>query len=163
LAANSTAPSKEKKQASIPPALIVIALVLVIGLAGFLYLNHEAKKPEPPPPPLTGAAREYVHNGFLPLTGVDMQAHESYLKQQIVEITGKIGNTGDRVIDTVNIVCIFSDPSGQVIARRPVTIVKHGARLAPGETRPFRLPFDDIPDTWNQVMPQIVIARIDFS
>ena len=163
MAANSTAPLKGKKQVSIPPALIVIALVLVVGLAGFLYLNHEAKKPEPPPPPLTGAAHDYVHNGFLPISDIDMQAHESYLKQQIVEITGKIGNTGDRVIDTVEIVCVFSDPAGQVIARRRVTIVKHGSRLAPGETKPFRLPFDDIPDTWNQVMPQFVIARIEFS
>jgi len=163
LAANSPAPTKEKKQVSIPPALIVVVLVLAAGLAGFLYLNHEAKKPEPAPPPLTGAAREYVHHGFLPITGADMQAHESYLKQQIVEITGNIGNTGDRVVDTVEIVCIFQDPSGQVIARKRVAIVKHGSHLAPGETRPFRLPFDDIPETWNQTMPQMVIARIEFS
>ncbi len=163
MAANSTAPSKEKKRISIPPALIVIVLVLAAGGAGFLWLNHESKKPEPAPAPLTGAARDYVRNGFLPITDADMQAHESYLKQQIVEITGNIGNKGDRVIDTVEIVCVFYDPSGQVIGRRRVAIVKHGSRLAPGETRPFRLPFDDIPDTWNQVMPQMVIARIEFS
>jgi hypothetical protein len=163
LAANSTAPIKEKKKFSIPPALIVIGLVLVAGAAGFLYLNQQAKKPEAPPPPLTGAAREYVRNGFLQITDSDMQAHESYLKQQIVEITGNIGNKGDRVIDSVEIVCVFYDPNGTVIGRRRVAIVKHGSRLAPGETRPFRLPFDDIPETWNQSMPQMVIARIEFS
>jgi hypothetical protein len=34
--------------------------------------------------------------------------------------------------------------------------------LAPGETKQFRLPFDDIPENWNQVMPQLVIAQIQF-
>ena len=154
---------KQKKPFSIPPALIVIVLVLLAGGAGFLWLNHESKKPEPEPPPLTGAALSYVHNGFLPISDSDMQAHESYLKQQIVEITGNISNTGDRVIDTVEIVCVFYDPNNQVIARQRRAIVKHGSRLAPGAKIPFRLAFDDIPDTWNQVMPRFVIARIDFS
>lgn len=163
MAANSSAPIKEKKQVTIPPALIVIVLVLVAGLAGFLYLNHESKKPAPPPPPLTGVAREYVRHGFLPITDADMQAHESYLKQQVVEISGNIGNSGDRVIDTVEIVCVFYDPSNQVIARERVAIIKHGSHLAPGEKTQFHLRFDDLPDTWNQVMPQMVIARIEFS
>lgn len=163
MAANSTAPPKEKKRPSIPPMLIVVVLVLVAGLAGFLYLNHAAKQPAPPIPPLTGAAREYVRHGFLPITDSNIEAHESYLKQQIVEITGKIGNTGDRVIDTVEIVCIFYDPYGQMVLRERVAIVKKGSRMAPGEVRQFRLPFDNIPSSWNQAMPQMVIARIDFS
>ena len=52
-----------------------------------------------------------------------MQAHESYLKQSIVEITGNIGNTGDRVLKTVEINCVFYDPYGQVVLRERVAIV----------------------------------------
>jgi hypothetical protein len=143
--------------------LIVVVLALVAGLAGFLYLNHVARQPPPPVPRLTGAAHDYVHNGFLPISDFKMEAHESYLKQQVVEITGKIGNTGDRVIDTVEIVCVFRDPYGQMVLRERVAIVKKGSRLAPGESKPFRLPFDSIPDSWNQAMPDLVIARIEFS
>jgi hypothetical protein len=29
--------------------------------------------------------------------------------------------------------------------------------------KPFRLAFDSIPDSWNQAMPELVIARIDFT
>jgi len=163
LAENSTAHLKEKQRISIPPVLIVVVLALVAGLAGYLYLNHVAKQPPPPVPPLTGAAKEYVHNGFLPISDFKMEAHESYLKQQVVEITGQIGNTGGRVIDTVEIVCVFRDPYGQMVLRERVAIVKKGSHLAPGETRPFRLPFDSIPDGWNQAMPDLVIARIEFS
>jgi hypothetical protein len=155
---------KQKQPVSIPLWPVVFVLVLVVGLVGFLlYLNHAAKQPPPSVPPLTGTAKEYVHNGFLPISDFKMEAHESYLKQQVVEITGKIGNTGDRVIDTVEIVCVFRDPYGQMVLRERVAIVKKGSRLAPGESKPFRLPFDSIPDSWNQAMPDLVIARIEFS
>ena len=92
-----------------------------------------------------------------------MEAHESYLKQQVVEITGNIQNTGDRVLETVEINCVFYDPYGQVVLRERVPIVstKMG-KLAPGETKPFRLAFDNIPESWNQAMPQMVIAGIEF-
>jgi hypothetical protein len=81
-----------------------------------------------------------------------------------VEITGKIANTGDREIRLVEIYCVFRDAYGQVVLRERVPIVgpKMGG-LAPGELKPFRLPFDSIPESWNQSMPDLVIARIDFS
>ena len=153
------APSK-KKRTSIPPAALVAGAMAVVGLAGFWYLS----KPAPPkePVPLTGAAKAYVRG--LKLSNVDMQAHESYLKQSIVEITGNLGNTGDRVLRKVEINCVFYDPNGQVLLRERVAIInpKTGA-LAPGETKPFRMAFDNVPEGWNQSMPQMVIAAIDFS
>jgi hypothetical protein len=161
LAENSVlaAPSK-KKRTSIPPAALVAGAMAVVGLAGFWYLS----KPAPPkePVPLTGAAKAYVRG--LKLSNVDMQAHESYLKQSIVEITGNLGNTGDRVLRKVEINCVFYDPNGQVLLRERVAIInpKTGA-LAPGETKPFRMAFDNVPEGWNQSMPQMVIAAIDFS
>jgi len=161
LAGNDTVtPKKEKKQFSIPPAVMVIALVLMAGGAAFLYLNRAAERPPAPPEPLTGDAKAYIHNGFLPIKDVDMQAHESYLKQQVVEITGKIANTGDRIVAKAEIYCVFVDTYNQVILRERVAIVKQ--KLAPGETQSFRLAFDNIPGSWNQAMPTIYIAAIEF-
>jgi hypothetical protein len=164
LAANKTAPIQDKKPASIPPVAIVIGLLLVVGVLGFWYLNRAAQRPPAPLPPLTGDARQYVHDGHLPISEVAMEAHESYLKQQVVEITGKIGNTGNRVVDTAEIYCVFKDSYDQVILRQRVAIVsKKMGGLAPGEIKTFRLPFDTIPESWNQALPQIVIARIEFA
>ena len=149
------------KQASIPPMAIVIGLVLVLGLGGFLILERAAKKERPAPPPLTGAARAYARN--LKLTNVEMKAHESYLKQSVVEIVGNIQNVGDRIVKTVEINCVFYDAYGQVVLRKRVPIVsaKIGA-VAPEQIKSFRLPFDDIPESWNQMMPQLVMAAIEF-
>ena len=159
--AENKAAISEKKRASIPPMAIVIAVVLAVGAAGFWYLDRASKQPPPAPPPLTGEAKAYVRN--LKLSGVDMSAHEDYFKQKIVEITGMIQNTGDRVLRVVEINCVFYDPYGQVVLRQRVPIVSEKAGgLAPGETKPFRLPFDSLPESWNNVMPQMVIARIDF-
>jgi hypothetical protein len=140
---------------------IVIVLLLAAGLAGFLYLDRASKQPPPAPPPLTPEARVYVR--YLKLADVEMKAHESYLKQSVVEITGNIENAGNRKLDLVEITCVFYDAYGQVVLRERVPIVsKKIGGVAPGETKSFRLPFDNIPESWNQMMPQLVIARIDF-
>lgn len=155
-------PASERKKAAIPPFAIAIALVATAGGLFFWFLERESQKPPPPPPPLTGDAKAYVKH--LRLYDVGMQAKESYLKQSVVEITGKIGNEGNRVLRLVEINCVFYDAYGQVVLRERVPIVsqKMGS-LAPGEIKSFRLPFDNIPESWNQDMPQLVIARIDFS
>lgn len=140
---------------------MVIGLVLVLGLGGFFYLDRASKKPPPEPPPLTGEARAYASK--LKLTNVEMKAHESYLKQSVVEIVGNIQNVGDRVVKTVEIRCVFYDAYGQVVLRERVPIVspRIGA-VAPEQIKAFRLPFDSVPGSWNQVMPQLVMAGIEF-
>jgi hypothetical protein len=142
---------------------LVAGLVLALGLAGFWYLDRTSKQPPAPPPPLTEQARAYVREQKLKLSEVGMGAHENYMKQSVVEITGNIGNAGERTLKTVELNCVFYDAYGLVVLRERVPIVsaKIGS-LAPGETKPFRLPFDNIPEAWNQAMPQLVIAGITF-
>ena len=143
------------------PAVIVIAVLVVAGATGFWYLDRATKRPPPPPPPLTDEAKAYVSK--LKLSDVDMSAREDYFHNKVVEITGKIQNAGDRVLNLVEINCVFHDPYGQVVLRQRTPIVSGKAGgLAPGAQKPFRLPFDTIPESWDNVMPQLVIARIDF-
>jgi hypothetical protein len=159
--AENKAAAAAKQSSSIPILPVVVGLVLVLGAAGFYFLDRQSRVP-PPKPVLTPEARTYIHN--LPLSDVDMKAHESYLKQSVVEITGKIGNTGNRVLKLVEVNCVFMDPYGQVVLRERVPIVspKIGG-LAPGEIKAFRLAFDNIPESWNQGLPQLVIAQIIFA
>jgi hypothetical protein len=149
------------EQKGIPVAVLVVALVVILGAGFFLYLDRASQRPPPPPAPLTVEAKAYVHS--LQLTDVDMQKHESYMKQAVVEITGKIGNNGGRPLHEVVINCVFYDPYGQVVLRERVPIVSQKiGGLAPGEIKNFRLAFDNIPDSWNQALPQLVIAQIVF-
>lgn len=151
---------REKERAG-GPMLYIAGATLAIGIALFGYLRYTAAGPAEEIP-LTPEAKDYVGN--LHLTDVDIKATESYMKQTVVEIQGKISNSGERGIDTVEIYCIFRDPSGRIASRKRVAIVSaRTGGLKPGDTKSFRLPFDDIPENWNQTMPLLVIAGVKFS
>lgn len=109
-------------------------------------------------PILTVDAKAYVRN--LKLSEVTMKATESYVGQTVTEIEGKITNSGDRKVKRAEVFCIFYNRYGEVAIRERVPIIT--TPLQPGETRTFRLPFDDIPTGWNNQMPQLVIAHIGF-
>jgi hypothetical protein len=140
--------------------LILIAVCVAVVSALVLYL--EFSKPSPPQEiALTADAKGYIGN--LALEDVGIQAKLDYFGQKIVEISGKIGNRGDRSLGVVEVSCVFRDYSGKILTRQrsPIVSVKMGG-LKPGETKSFRLPFDAIPAGWNNQMPQLVIAGIVF-
>jgi hypothetical protein len=139
--------------------IIVGAVVLLLGGAAWWLLGRPA--PAESRPVLTPEARDYLKN--LALSDVQMQANESYLKQAVVEIEGKISNKGERVLKLVEINCVFHDAYGQVVLRERVAIAgKKMGDLRPGDTKNFRLAFDSIPQSWNNQMPDLVIAQILF-
>ena len=154
---------QEARKREFPVApVITLAILTVVALAVFYRISHASKEVPKDPVP-TPEARLYVHNGLLALSEVEMKASESFAQQTLVEITGKIGNKGDRSAKLIDIYCIFKDPYGAVVLRERLPIV--GSRtgsLKPGETKAFRLPFDAIPQTWNQTLPELVIAQIVF-
>jgi hypothetical protein len=135
--------------------ILAIALALAGGLLWFL----NRPQPTAEAAPLSADAKAYVRN--LQLTEVTMKATESYVGQTVTEIEGKITNAGGRVVQHTDVYCVFYNSYGAVILRERVPIV--ATVLKPGETRTFRLPFDDIPGGWNNQMPQLVIARIEFA
>jgi hypothetical protein len=153
-------PAQTERRPVVGLPVYIVAAVALIGGGAFYYLG---KTSHPAPElPLTPEARAYVQN--LKLSDVGIQANESYFNQVVVEIVGKVTNAGDRKLDTVEIYCVFSDSFGQLVLRKRVPIV--GGRmggLGPGETKSFRLPFDELPESWNHAMPQLVIAGIKFS
>jgi hypothetical protein len=145
-----------------PPVLVIVLIaVLALGGGAFWWLDYQSRHQVTQGPVLTTEARAYLKN--LQLSEVQMQASESYLKQAVVEIAGKIGNNGDRVVKLVEINCVFRDPYGQVVLRERMTIAgRKTGDLRPGETKTFRLAFDSIPESWNKQMPDLVIAQILF-
>ncbi len=142
-----------------PPAFCgQVPLLAAAGWGYMRYLDRHGNGDIP----LTAEARAYTRN--LQLSDVEMKASENYFQQAVVEIEGKIANAGDRPLDTVEIYCVFRDPYGQLVLRRRLAIVStRMGGLKPGETKSFRLPFDDLPASWNQAMPQLVIAGVKFS
>ncbi len=132
--------------------------ITVLGLSALLLLTSCSRLKETDVA-LSAESKAYVHN--LQLSEVTMKATESYGGQVVTEIEGKVNNAGNRSIHLAAVACVFYDNIGQMVLREEAAIIKR--ELKPGETRSFRLPFDDIPESWNHQMPQLVIARIRMS
>ena len=160
MASSSSPLARRDKQQGVSVQMVVAAAVVLLGLGVSFYFDRFAAKPVQDAP-LTPEGKAYAEN--LRLSEVGMKATDSYAGQTIVEIEGKIANAGTRSLENVEIYCVFSDPYGQLILRRRLPIVssKMGG-LKPGETKPFRLPFDDIPQSWNNEIPRLVIASVKF-
>ncbi len=161
MAADKSGTKTEEKSLAIPVPVVVGGIIVILAFGAWTGYDYWARKHPPAPAVLTPEAKHYVHN--LQLSDVEMKAAESYMKQQVVEIVGNITNNGPRTLNVVEINCVFYDAYGQLVLRERVPIV--GARtgaLAPGQKKSFRLAFDTIPESWNQALPQLVIAQIVF-
>ena len=145
----------------ISPAGIVIALAMILILGVFSWLTFGPKPPPPPPPVLTAEGKQYLNN--LVLSNVRIQAAESLVNQRVVEILGDISNKGDKTVKLAEVTCVFTDYYGKELTRERVAIIgQTTGPLPPGASKPFRLAFDDLADTWNQALPALVIAQIQF-
>jgi hypothetical protein len=139
----------------------VIALALILILGVFSWLTFGPKPPPPPPPVLTAEGKQYLNN--LVLSNVRIQAAESLVNQRVVEILGDISNKGDKTVKLAEVTCVFTDYYGKELTRERVAIIgQTTGPLPPGASKPFRLAFDDLADTWNQALPALVIAQIQF-
>ncbi len=153
--------TSQKTKPTFPTALVAtVALVALVAGGVYLYSQQPRSNPNTPPV-ISPEGKAYTRN--LKLSEVELKATDSAMAKALVEIIGKITNNGDRKVRLVELTCIFYDPYGQVVLRERVQVVrpKSGA-LAPTETKPFRMPFDSIPGSWNQAMPQLVVAQIQF-
>ncbi|MEZ5393432.1 MAG: FxLYD domain-containing protein [Bryobacterales bacterium] len=152
----------EQKGPSSMVGLVVLALALVGATAGwFLYQRSAAQTDEQPQ--LSEQARAYLPN--LPLSeDTGMQAKEDALGQTLLEITGSIQNTGDRICSLIQVNVVFHGIDGVEIERQRAYLVdRRTGPLEPGETQPFRMAFDNIPQAWNQAFPSLFISQIDFA
>jgi hypothetical protein len=148
--------SEVKSRISVP-----VVIVLMVALAALGLWWHFASQPRDAPGPaaITPEAKAYVRN--LRLSGVEMKATQNFAGGTVVEIIGNITNGGDRTLNRVELNCVFYDAYGQLVLRERVPIVR--SALEPQAQRAFRLPFEGIPESWNQALPQLVIASISFA
>lgn len=154
------APSKQDAKNELPIPVLIVAALVGLGAIGMFAWQKFGPKPEAAGL-ITPEAKAYTRN--LKLADVDIKATASYVGGELVEMTGKITNAGDRPVRQVDLNCVFYSVQGLVILRERISIVrpKDGA-LEPGQTRSFRMPFDSIPANWSRTPPQLVIAGIVF-
>ena len=143
-----------------PVVLGVAGCTIVVVFIAAAYLTRSA--PQASLIRASAEATSYLPN--LQLSDVTMKAAENLMRQQVVYIDGKISNNGPRSIERIDVFCIFSGVDGREVYRERVPVVQAAkTSFGPHQMRTFELPFDSLPDSWNQAMPKLVIAQIRFA
>lgn len=139
-----------------------MAAIVISALVGAgVYLTRPV--PKAPETSASQESRDYLPN--LGLSDVSMQASENLMNQKVVEVLGNIVNNGPRELKSIDVYCLFYGIDGRLLHRERLRIVGGVATpgtLKQGATTSFRMPFDTLPDGWNQALPKMVIAQITF-
>ena len=156
-------PTTERQESSLRPILIGIVIVgIVVGILALIF-RAEQKKPAAPP--------AYAAN--LKFSDMTTSAAQNFAGQTVNYIDGAIANTGDKTVIHAMVQITFKDELGQTAQRDELAIrvLRTGgpydeavdlnlSPLAPGQSKPFRLTFENISAQWNHAYPDLQITQV---
>ena len=153
----------EREESSLRPILIGIVIVgFVVGVLALIF-RAEQKKPVPPP--------AYAAN--LKFSDLKTSAAQNFVGATVSYLDGSITNTGDKTVTHAVVQVTFKDELGQTAQREelPMRVLRTGGAydeavdlslspLAPGQSEPFRLTFENISAQWNHAYPDVQITQV---
>jgi hypothetical protein len=156
-------PTTERQESSLRP--ILIGIVLVGAVVGILALIFRAEQAKPVPPPA------YAAN--LKFSDLKTSAAQNFVGATVSYIDGAITNSGDKTVIHAVVQITFKDDMGQTAQREelPIRVLRIGgpydeavdfnlSPLAPGQSKPFRLTFENISAQWNHAYPDLRITQV---
>jgi Protein of unknown function (DUF2393) len=152
-----------ERESSLRPILVGIVIVgIVVGILALIF-RSEQKKPAPPPP--------YAAN--LRFSDLKTSAAQNFAGATVSYLDGAITNTGNMTVIHATVQVTFKDELGQTAQREelPMRVLRTGgpydeavdlnlSPLAPGQSKPFRLIFDNISAQWNHAYPDLQITQV---
>jgi hypothetical protein len=159
----NTNPTTERHESSLRPILVGIVIVgVVVGMLALIF-RAEQKKPAMPP--------AYAAN--LKFSELKTSAAQNFVGATVSYIDGVITNTGDKAVIHAVAQITFKDELGQTAQREelPIRVLRTGGSydeavdlnvspLAAGQSKPFRLTFENISAQWNHAYPELQITQV---
>jgi hypothetical protein len=160
----SANPTTEPQKSSLRPVLIGIAIVAVIVGILALFLRSEQKKPVEPSP--------YAAN--LTFSDLKASAAQNFAGATVSYLDGVITNTGTQTVIHATVQVTFKDDMGQTAQREelPIHVLRIGgpydeavdlnmSPLLPGQSKSFRLTFENISNQWNHAYPDMKVTQVN--
>lgn len=155
--------SAEPQGSILRPILIGIVIVgIVVGVLALIFRSEE-KKPATPP----------AYAAYLKFADLKTSAAQNFVGATVSYLDGSITNTGDKTVTHAVVQVTFKDDMGQTAQREelPIRVLSTGgpydeavdlalSPLAPGESKPFRLTFENISAQWNHAYPELQITQV---
>jgi hypothetical protein len=156
-------PTTEVAESNLRPILVGIVIVaVVIGLL-ILVLRSEQKPPAEPP----------AYAASLRFSDLKASAAENFVGATVSYLDGTLTNTGDKTVTHAVVEVTFKDDMGQMAQREelPIHVLSTGGAydeavdlnispLSPGQSKPFRLTFENISAQWNHAYPDLKVTKV---
>ena len=156
-------PTAGPQESSLRPILVGIVIVGIVVSVLALIFRSEEKKPAAPP--------AYAAN--LKFSDLKTSAAQNFVGATVNYLDGVIANTGDKTVIHAVVQITFKDDMGQTAQREelPIHVLRTGgpydeavdlnlSPLAPGQSKPFRLTFENISAQWNHAYPDLEITQV---
>lgn len=157
------APATEERDSNWRPILLGVALVAAVVAIAVLLLRTDAKIGTAPHP--------YAAN--LKLSDMKMSAAENFVGSTVTYLDGTVTNIGDKTVTHAMVHVNFKDSLGQIAQSEdvPLRILQTSgpypeavdlsvARLAPAQSKPFRLTFEHVTADWNHEYPELRVTDV---
>jgi hypothetical protein len=156
-------PAMESPDSNLRPLLIgVVIVVVVVGAIVFLFRSEQKKPTEPSP---------YATN--LRFSDLKTSAAQNFAGATVSYLDGQITNSGNQTVIHAVVQVTFKDDMGQTAQKEelPIHVLRIGgpydeavdlnmSPLLPGQTKPFRLTFEDISAQWNHAYPDMQVTQV---
>jgi hypothetical protein len=145
---------------------IVSGAIVVAALAVLILLGRGSGPAQQPGG--VGMADPAPYAASLPITGLTMSEASSFSGAKVTYIDGQVANTGKETITAITVQAGFHNELRQFSLRAvmPLTLIRttepyvdvepvSADPIQPGQHRQFRLIFDNVPEDWDQQVPEI--------
>jgi hypothetical protein len=156
-------PTTEPQESTLRPILIGVVIVGIV--VGVLLLILRSEQPKPAAPPAYAA--------YLKFSDLKTSAAQNFVGATVNYLDGSITNTGTQTVTHAVVQVTFKDEMGQTTQREelPLHVLRTGgpydeavdlsqSPLAPGQSKPFRLTFENISAQWNHAYPDLQMTQV---
>jgi hypothetical protein len=156
-------PVADERDTSKRTILIAIAVVIAIaGLAALLLREKPRVAPAPPP---------YARN--LKFSDLAMSQAQNFVGATVTYIDGTLVNSGDKTVTHATVRVTFKDLYDQIaqVEEVPIKVLETSgpypdtvdlslSPIPPGQSKPFRLIFEHLSEQWSHAYPGLAIIEV---
>ena len=110
----------------------------------------------------TAAGNDSAYKNRVEISHLGLAKGESYLGDSVYFVEGEIKNSGDRIVQRVELTLTFRDSLKQVVLRetRHALDYKASKGLEAQKTAKFQIGFDHLPKDWNNFLPEVQVTGV---
>ena len=108
------------------------------------------------------AGYDPAYKSKIEVSHLNLAKGESYLGDSVYFVEGEIKNSGDRIVQRVELTLIFRDSLNQVVLKETRRALEYKASkgLEGQKTAKFQIGFDHLPKDWNNYLPEIQVTGV---